>query len=399
MKEDTRERPTLDIQPSCGSLDEASLRELMQYTQGPCISLYMPTHRHHPENQQDAIRFRNLLKEAGRSLAEHPACEATQVLPPALTQLAQDEAFWRHTLDGLAVLAADDVLRIVLLQRPVPERVIVADTFHLKPLMRIARTVDRYMVLGINRASTVLYEGNRDAIDPVPLAPEVPRDSVEALGEQLTDEHHTVSSYGGVGRQHGAAHHGQGGRKSQLDLDAERYFRAVDRAVLAHHSKPSGLPLILATLPEHRAMFHRISHNPMLLDEGVDGYPEAMDLDALRTRAWSVMAPRYEARLDALADGFAQASAKGLASDALGDIARAVVSGRVATMMVEADRVVPGRVDRDTGRIVGDDLHDPNTDDVLDDLAVMAAAMGAEVVVVPGDRMPANGGLVATYRF
>lgn len=34
----------------------------------PCISLYQPTHRHHPENQQDPIRYRNLLAEMENSL-------------------------------------------------------------------------------------------------------------------------------------------------------------------------------------------------------------------------------------------------------------------------------------------------------------------------------------------
>lgn len=28
----------------------------------PCLSLYHPTHRQHPENVQDPIRFRNLVK-------------------------------------------------------------------------------------------------------------------------------------------------------------------------------------------------------------------------------------------------------------------------------------------------------------------------------------------------
>ena len=32
----------------------------------PCISLYQPTHRRHPDNQQDPIRFRNLVTEVGR---------------------------------------------------------------------------------------------------------------------------------------------------------------------------------------------------------------------------------------------------------------------------------------------------------------------------------------------
>ena len=36
--------------------------------ESPCLSLYQPTHRRHPENDQDRIRFRNLVKQMEESL-------------------------------------------------------------------------------------------------------------------------------------------------------------------------------------------------------------------------------------------------------------------------------------------------------------------------------------------
>ncbi|MGQ0699043.1 MAG: hypothetical protein ACT4PZ_12470 [Panacagrimonas sp.] len=39
-----------------------SLAELTAAQTPPCLSLYQPTHRHRPDNQQDPIRFRNLVK-------------------------------------------------------------------------------------------------------------------------------------------------------------------------------------------------------------------------------------------------------------------------------------------------------------------------------------------------
>ena len=45
-----------------------SLAELTSVHQPPCLSLYKPTHRRHPENQQNPIRFRNLVKELETAL-------------------------------------------------------------------------------------------------------------------------------------------------------------------------------------------------------------------------------------------------------------------------------------------------------------------------------------------
>ena len=49
-------------------LTEDVLHELWSPREGPCVSLYQPTHRHHPDTAQDPIRFRNLLKEVEGSL-------------------------------------------------------------------------------------------------------------------------------------------------------------------------------------------------------------------------------------------------------------------------------------------------------------------------------------------
>ena len=47
-----------------------SLAELASVHQPPCLSLYQPTHRGRPENQQDPIRFHNLVKELETSLRQ-----------------------------------------------------------------------------------------------------------------------------------------------------------------------------------------------------------------------------------------------------------------------------------------------------------------------------------------
>lgn len=51
----------------------------------------------------------------------------------------------------------------------------------------------------------------------------------------------------------------------------------MDRAITEYHSKPSALPLILAALPEHHAMFRTVSHNTLLPADGIEVNPEVLD--------------------------------------------------------------------------------------------------------------------------
>jgi hypothetical protein len=190
------------------------------------------------------------------------------------------------------------------------------------------------------------------------------------------------------------------GSKSELeDNDTERFFRAVDRAILEHYSRPSGLPLLLAALPEHISFFRRISNNPFLMDEGIDIHPDVLSIEALRDRAWRVIEPQYLARLAALVEMFGVARARELGDDDLAKVARSAVAGRVETLLIEADRHVPGRIDWVTGRIEFDDLAHPEVNDLLDDLGELVLKNGGEVVIVPDERMPTRTGIAAIYRF
>ncbi len=131
-------------------LTTESLAELASVHEPPFLSLYQPTHRHRPENQQDPIRFRNLLKDLEASLRQqHPAVETRLLLEP-FEALAHDHDFWEHTLDGLAVMGGPTLFRVFRLPRPVKELVVVANSFHTKPLRRFLQSVDRYQVLGLS---------------------------------------------------------------------------------------------------------------------------------------------------------------------------------------------------------------------------------------------------------
>jgi hypothetical protein len=68
-------------------------------------------------------------------------------------------------------------------------------------------------------------------------------------------------------------------------------------------------------------------------------------------------------------------------------------------LLIDADRVIPGRFDPDTGAIVFAPLHDPRVDDLLDDLGEHALRAGGDVVIVPAERMPTDTGIAAIYRF
>ena len=376
------------------------VQELLAVDQSICLSLYMPTHKRHPENLQDIILFKKLVQQMEDSLMQkYSAAEVQKHLEP-IKALVDDNDVWNHTLKGLAVFSAKGLFKVVGLHKSVEELAMVADSFHTKPLRQYLQTGDNFYVLGLTLHDFRLYEGNRHSLFEVKPNADTPTTITEALGKELTDKHTVVGTYGGIGNESSRLFHGHGGNKEETEKDAERFFRVVADAIYEHYSKPSGWPLILAALPEHHSLFHKVNKNPLLLSKGISINPSSVSPEKLAHMAWETMEPEYNLKLDSLVARFEQARANGKGSDDYKEIAAAVVEGRIDTLIVEADRIIAVRVTNlETGNTQRKNLTNPKVDDLLDDLGELVTKMGGMVMVLPADKMPSETGLAAIFRY
>lgn len=356
----------------------SQLEALLAEHPWPCISLYQPTHRTHPDNRQDPILFRNQVDQLRQKLADsYSKKEVDEIMHP-LESLLDDAEFWNRRTESMAVLSAPGMFEVFDLLRPVEPFAGISESFYVKPLLRIMQSSDRYQILSISRGEVKLYEGNRDAVDEVEL--------------------HGVAANLRTGAGRSA---GQGFSASkEEDAELERYFREVDHAVLEEHSRSTGLPLLLAGLPEQQTLFRAISSNPLLVDgSGIRVNADTLSLDELRQQAWELVQPHYLGRLAGLVESFGLENSRGRGSADVVEVAQAAADGRVAVLLVEADRELPGVVDPGTGEVQVDGLAAAETSDVLDDVAEAVLRTRGEVVVVPAERMPSDTGLAAIYRF
>lgn len=381
-------------------LTKELIEELLSAEQAPCVSLYMPTHKKHPENLKDIIVFKNLIHQMEDSLAQKYSAREVQKYLEPIKDLVNNENIWNHTLDGLAVFSAEGMFRVVKLHKSVEELAIVADSFHTKPLRQYLQSLEHFHVLGLTLHDIRLFEGNRHSLTEVELTADTPKTITEALGDELTEKHSVVESYGGVGGNSTPMHHGHGGKKEETEKDAERFFRVVASAIYEHHSKSSGWPLILAALPEHHSLFQKVNKNPLLLSKGIAINPSSVSSDQLAKMAWDIMEPEYNLKLDSLAERFGQARANGKGSDDYKEVAVAAVGGRVDTLIVEADRIIAVRVTNlVTGNTQKKDLSNPKVDDLLDDIGELVIKMGGTMIVLPTEKMPSKTGLAAIFRY
>lgn len=367
----------------------------------PYISIYQPTHRYmSPEKEQDQIRFKNLIAEVENSLSkDFSRREVEEIIKPLITIL-EDKTFWNTTYEGgVAVLSVDGETIIYRLKRDIKEIAIVSDSFHIKPLIRTFQSADRYHILGINMKKFVLYEGNRYGIDKIEFDEEVPTTIEEVLGDEFTDKYLSAGSYKGPGQKGIGAIHGHGSKKDEVEIDNERFFRYIDKFIETEFSNPTKMPLILVGLEEHQAIFRKFSQNNYLIKDGLKLNFEAIDRDELEKRAWNKMLPIYEEKTKDAIEAFNDYRAQDKGSEDLAQVVRAATENRIGLVLLESDKIIPGKIDLDKGSIIEGDLEDPRYDDLLDDLAEIVLENGGQVIMLPKEKMPSNTGVAAIYRY
>ncbi|WP_434703182.1 hypothetical protein J3P85_19910 [Pseudomonas sp. Z1-12] len=380
------------------------LAELLAFDEQPSLSLYMPTHRTFPERSQDPIRYKNLVRDLQTQLEQqHPDLDGAPLLQ-SFHALVDDQDFWNSNRDGIAVFGARDYFKVIAVNQRLPQRAVANSHPYLKPLLRLVQSTDRYQALCLTRNEVWLYEGSSEQLEKIELAEQVPRNQNEALGDELTpgNQQGFPNGFSRSGERGDAMMHeaAGGGKQDEINLDRERFFRVVDKAILQYHSQPSGLPMILVALPENQAVFRAVSHNSQLLAQGVEIDPSRLGVEALRVHCSKLMAHSYADHVVDSLNRYGIAVGQGRALDNLADIAKAAWEGRVALLLVEAERQVPGQLDPDKGRLLIDESGDELAPDVLDELILAVTRQGGEVVVIPPEHvMPTDTGAAAVCRF
>jgi hypothetical protein len=399
----------------------AAVRTLLEPQTAPCLSIYLPTHRNVPDNTVDLPAFRHLVEALEMALsAAHARDAITRLLHP-LHMLAADARFWSHTRDGLAVFAASGRARVFLLHRPVQPLALVTSRFHTLPLVRIAAALERFFLLALTSREARVYEGlawhgttgdTMGPLDPLPLVGRPGQPAGDALSradviDEETFQPHRVQR--GVGIE-GVIHGGTGSKQDDIDADTEIFLRHVDTVLGEQVSGRVDRPVVLVATARLAAEFQRLSRNPHLLADHAAKDPHLMSTAELAAAVQPILAAARDRRIARLVAVYEQARDRDQAAGDLADIARAAVAGRVATLLIEADRFEPGQFDRATGAVEtdGEQLTDLSrrgdapairTPDLFGALAESVLEHRGEIVALARNAMPTESGVAAIYRW
>jgi hypothetical protein len=378
-----------------------TLDRLLEDRDGPCVSLFMPTHRREPGTEQDPIRLKNLVRRAQADMDEMwlDGAAAKDLLEPARALVDQKD-FWANASDGLAVFLAPGFREILRLPAPFEEACIVGPRFRVTPLLPLVDTSDHHLVLALSQNEVRLLRCHRFGCELVPT-PQAPVNMEEALRYDNPEESlqlHSGSS-GSAGSMRAAVFHGQGTVEAVEKTNLLRYFRRVDKGIHAALRGDTS-PLLLACVDYYAPLYEEANTYPGLARERLSGNPETFTNEQLLTRSRDALAGRRRASLEDARRRFAGLAGTGKTGTRLSEVLTACREGRVDTLFVALDEHVWGYLEPDaTVRRLAGNEQTPGAEDLLDRVVTEALRTRATVRVVPHEEVPTDGPLAAIYRY
>ena len=350
-----------------------------------CISIFIPTHRAGQQtlNGQDNILFKNKVKEARALLARHdvPEAEIEEYMKPA-EALLNDNNFWRHQSEGLAVFITKGFAQHYTLPIEMPDVVYVLDQFYITPILPILSQNGRFFILCLYREKVGFYEATIDKIRPIDVSSFVPETMNKALkfdvkgnDQDFTNSTTTVNGSNIV--------HGPGSTKGDEEHERVREFVIEIDNSLQKILHDAHEPLVLAGVDHYCSLYksHSKYKNIVPQNINVNENSDVFNMQALHEKALKVVKPiMQQSHTDSL-NRYQNVAGTGVTSEDIATVAAEAMHGRVDTLFISPSEPVWGSYDAASATAVIHKEYQRGDYDLVNLAAIKTIAQGGKVFV------------------
>lgn len=367
------------------------------------ISIYLPTHRHStpPHMQEDQTRYKNLIRKAKEKWMTDSNNRDLSYIFEQLESKLDNLDFWQHTTEGMAIFAGPELLEIYHLPMECEERVSIASSYDITPVLIVAASNQPYYLLDLAMHNTKLFKGDIYGLEPVGLEfPTSPEDALN-IDEMFSGSNTVRSQNGPSGPGNAIAPHGQGDSNGAGREERLQYFRIIDNMIASSDQIEHSLPVIIAGTDSEAGDYRHMSKLPSLIQTYIQGNHTNTTLQDLATLAWpiiqsEVIGKRAIAAVDQLNEkvGIQKSSCD------YKEMTEAANMGRVKTLLVG--------ITRKTTDTVSDAVHTAvpilsfakhNEYERVAELVKKVLAQGGTILGVGNELLPAKVPVAAIYRY
>lgn len=377
-------------------------KELIKPREAPSISIYIPTHYEWHEKEQDKIRFKNHLQKIKSELENknYDPSEIEEILADAF-DLLEDEKFWRHTSNGLAMFISPGKTFYYRLPIEFNEYSEVSYRFHIKPLLPLVSEAGRYFILALDLAETKLCHGSKYSISEIALPKKTPTSLDEAM--KLDDPEKSIQFHTGAGGTTGnrpAVFHGQGtGSDEKIEKkQILRFFQMLNKGVMEKLAGEDA-PLVLIGIEYLIPIYKEANSYSHLFNKAVDVDPQNLSPAELHERTWKVIYPYFKQAEKEALNEYGNKSKGDLSSTNVEEIITASLNKRIDKLFVNKNKQIWGRFNKEDNSFVINSEAKPEGEDLQNLAIINTIENKGYVYILDDDTMPDSRPIAALFRY
>jgi hypothetical protein len=318
------------------------LEALAMETNTPCVTISLNTHRTHPDNAQDAILLKNLLKEAEKRVIDEFGKRPTLQLLEQI-EAVRKEIDVNYNLDSLHIFLSNDTQEIV---RSTWETnnggVHISESFAIRPLIKNFNRSENYLVMLLSQSGVQLYEAVNDDI----------------ISEVRNDDFPFSEN------RHYNTHSDKGSDAKHLDDLVREFLNKVDKALVKVYNE-TGLKCVVIATEDNYSRLQQVADRPSV-------YWGYANIDYNNTvthhiskQSWELVKEHQKQRRTEAISEIQEAVSHGNVLTDLQEIYQASIDGRGDLLIIHQD-FSQSVIMKDERTF--DSVNDPTTPNAIDDI-------------------------------
>ncbi len=354
-----------------------TLDKLAAVNDEPCVTLSFNTHRTFPDNDQDSIVLKNLIREAEQSLIEKHGKRETTSLVEKLNAIP-DELDMNYNADSMHIFVSENTKEIIKLGWETKKNVaFVRESFVVKPLIKsMTRSAD-YLILLISQSGCPLYRASNDSIV-----------------EEIKNEDFPFGE-----NKHILESHADMSKAKLVDSMLKEYLNKVDKALVKVYNEELLKCVVVSTEDNYTKLQEVADRSDIYAGHCSVNYNDIRP-HTLAADAWEVMeANQKNSRTEAIEE-MQEAVGQGKVITDLKEIYKASIEGRGELLITHNDFSQFARYNEsDNIELVNESEAGDNDVDLADDLAWEVMSRKGRVVFTNQEEIRELGDIALKVRY
>jgi len=353
------------------------LHKLATEKNSPCVTISLNTHRTHPDNAQDVVVLKNLLKEAEERVINEFGKRPVISLLEKINQIGA-EIDVNYNLESLHIFLSNDTKEIVKSTWETSNvGVHISNNFAIRPLIKNYNRSENYLIMLLSQSGVQLFEAvNSDII------------------REVKNEDFPFAENG-----HYNTHSDKGSDSKHLDDLVREFLNKVDKALVKVHNE-SNLKCVLIATEDNFSRLQQVAD----LSSVYLGYASIdynnVSPHHIAKQSWELVNELQKKRRTEAIEEMQEAVSSGKVLTDLQEIYQASIDGRSDLLIVHHDfsQAVIMRDERSFDLIEDASIPDA-IDDITSKIAWEVISKNGRVLFTSQDDIKSLGSIVLKLRY